>query len=152
MNSKPQPEQTVMFRDPMEAGAKPIVIELRGIIVHYKEKGETKILRGVPSFKTGKCAIGWIDKATKRVMARPMTLPEHKTWMTLATQRIECQLRSILQITDEKIRMAARPRSWIASLLPLDDSWTWVPELKIQSRLCGPGEEEGATITITRLT
>jgi hypothetical protein len=141
-----------MFPTAPEAGYTPLVLEINGITVPYKKEGKDKLLRGVPSFKTGKTAFAWKDKVSGKIMARPVTLPEHKKWMELATRAIECQLRSAFQITDAKIRTVAQPRSWIASLMPLDDSWTWIQELIVNSRLCLPGEEEGATIEITRLS
>jgi hypothetical protein len=142
-----------MFAAPAATGHTPVVIELSGIEVIYKDRASStpKILRGIPSFKTGKTAFGWLDRATNKIMARPLTLPQHAKWMKLAILSIESQLRSALGITDAKIRTAASARSWIASLLPLDDSWRWCPEITVTSRLCRDGEEEGATITITRL-
>jgi hypothetical protein len=140
-----------LFSNQMASGAKPIVIEVRGITVKYKREGKERILKGVPSFKTGKCAIAWWDPVKKKAMGRPMTLPEHRKWMDLAILRIESTLRCTLAITAEKIRTVARPHLWIASLVPLDDSWSWVRELRVKSQLCEPGQE-GATITITRLT
>lgn len=149
MNTDSGCSSQVLLKMP-EATGQSLVLEIKGITVRYKKEGKEKLLTGVPSFKTGKLAFGWIDKVTKKVMARPLTKPEHAKWMDLAIRNIECQLRSAFQITDERIRTAASPRSWIASLMPLDDSWAWVPELNVRSELCAPGDE-GATITITRL-
>lgn len=142
-----------MFASQMAATHAPIVIEVRGIEVVYVKEGKKHLLKGVPSFKTGKGAFAWKDKQSGKLMARPVTKPEHKKWMELAIRRIESTLRSTFQITDEKIRTVASPRLWIASLVPLDDSWRWCPEetIRVSPNLCAP-EEEGATITITRLT
>ncbi len=134
-----------------ESGSRPITLELSGIEVNWQEKGVLKTLRGIPSFKTGKTAFGWIDKLTRKVMARPLTLPHHKKWMELAILSIESQLRCALEITDARIQTVASPRSWIASKVPLDDSWTWCREILVTSRLCADGEPEGATITIQRI-
>lgn len=154
-NSKTGCSEADLFADQTAPTYTPIVIDVSGIEVPFKVKGkkgiETHWLRGVPSFKTGKTAFGWLDRATNKIMARPLTLPQHAKWMALATLSIESQLRSALGITDAKIRTVASPRSWIASLLPLDDSWAWVPELPVISRLCRPGEKEGAEIRIERL-
>lgn len=150
MNSK----QEDLFKTPSPAiGSLLVTIELRG-------------LGAVPSFKTGKLAFGWMDTKTAvvatfngelwvrkrgmRIMARPLTKPEHQAWMKVASSRIESQLRSALATTGVAIQTAASPRSLIATLLPLDDCWTSFRELRIKSELCAPGEE-GATITIERL-
>lgn len=144
-------EQRDLFKTPQqENGFPPITIELRGLELTYEKDGQKHILRGIPSFKTGKMAIGWRDKMTGRIMARPLTLPEHKRMMELITLSIESQLRSALNLTTERIQMVACPRSLIASLMPLDDAWTWLREISVRSDLCGPGEE-GATITIQRI-
>lgn len=134
----------------MECTGSKVVIHLTGIEVPYKRDGKTCVLRGIPSFKTGKTAFGWWDKFTRKIMARPLTLPEHRKWMDLATLSIESQLRSAFQITEEKTRTVASLRSWIASRLPLDDSWAWCPSIVVQCELCQPGEE-GATVVIERI-
>src|SRR5438128_10784787 len=126
MNSNAQSEQTTLF--PMGAeDSKKLVLEVSGIKVSFRVKGDPNLhwLTGVPSFKTGKTAFAWRDKATGKIMARPLTLPHHKKWMELAIRSIESQLKSAFGITDQKMLTAASPRSWIASLAPLDDSWTW---------------------------
>jgi hypothetical protein len=131
----------------------PIILELKGI-------------GPIPSFKTGKRAFAWIDSKSATVMAykgeiwyrkrglkamaRPITLPEHMEWMKKAISLIESQLRSVFQTIGVEIRMAACPRSRIATLLPCDDCWTSFRELVVKSELCAPGQE-GATITIERL-
>ena len=140
--------QQDLFQEPK---LPPITIVIQGIEVPYKRDGKMHVLRGVPSFKTGKTAIGWLDKLTNRIQARPLTLPEHKKWMELATRSIECQLRSCLQITGQKIQTVASARSWIASRIPLDDSWTWCTQITVNSRLCQPGEKPGAIMVIERI-
>lgn len=145
-------EQKDLFKtQQLVTGSRPVTIELRGLEVQWREQGKLRTLKGIPSFKTGKTAFGWIDRQTNKVQARPLTLPQHKKWMELATLSIESQLRSALGITEEKIRTVASAQSWIASQMPLDDSWTWVPEILVKCRLCEPGEAEGATILIERL-
>jgi hypothetical protein len=139
--------------DPV-AGHVPVTIEVKGIVVKFRVKGDPRdhFLSGVPSFKTNKTAFAWRDPKTGKLMARPLTQPHHKKWMELAIRSIELSLRSAFGITDEKIQTVASPRSWIATKMPLDDSWTWCPEILVRSRLCGPNEEEGATIEITRIS
>lgn len=150
MNSNQPCSQEDLFKTAPATGMPRVVLQLRGITVQYTKDGKSHTLRGVPSFKTQKTAFGWFDKASGKIMARPLTLPEHKKWMELAIHSIESQLRSIFQITDAKIRTVASPQSWIASLVPLDDSWTWCPEISVKSELCEPGKE-GATILIERI-
>ncbi len=154
MNSTVQQSPKDLFSGLTDSTASPVVIEVSGIRVSFRVKGDPKLhwMTSIPSFKTQKTAVAWRDKVSGKIMARPLTQPHHKKWMELATISILSQLLSALKITDEKILTAAQPRSWIASLLPLDDAWTWCPELIVKSRLCRPGEEEGAEIRITRLT
>ena len=153
MNGKPPCSEKDLF-SPQEAGYAPFTIELQGITVKFKVKGDRELhtLSGIPVFKTGKKAIAWKDKVTGKLMARPITLPQHQKWMELATLSIESSLRSAFGITDAKIQTVASPQSWIATKMPLDDSWTWCPDIQVKSRLCRPGEQEGATIEITRLS
>lgn len=156
-NSKPSCEQKDLFAT-RSAGRTPIVIEISGIKIPFKVKAKAKDggtdthwLTGIPSFKTGKTAFAWKDKVTGKIMARPLTLPHHAKWMDQAILSIASQLSCALGITEQKIRTVASARSWIASLVPLADSWHWLPEQIVRSRLCRPGEEEGATITIERI-
>lgn len=149
-----------------QTGNPSIVIELKGIVVHFKYKRVAKTLSGIPTFKSGKKVLAWIGKAglimewmggkwwarrdTIRIQSTLLTLPQHQKWMDQAILSIESQLRSALRLTDEKIRTVASPRSWIASYVPLDDSWTWVPEIVLKSEKCDEGQE-GATIVIERI-
>jgi hypothetical protein len=143
-------QQGSLFNQTAPMPSQPIVLTIKGIEVPYTRDGKSHVLRGVPSFKTGKTAFAWRDKATGKIMARPLTLPEHRKWMELAILSLESQLCSALQITAAKIQTVASPRSWIASRVPLDDSWTWCPEITVRCELCAPGEE-GATITVERI-
>jgi len=137
---------------PTEAIPKPIVIVIKGIRVPLKKEPgkDQRYLTAVPSFKTGKMAFGWMDPVSKKIMARPLTNPDHKKWMDQAILSIESQLLCALQITREKMRMVASARSWIALRVPLDDSWRWCPEILVKSESCAPGDE-GAVIEIHRL-
>ena len=144
--------QQKAFTDLMPKTA-PIVIQITG--------------RGpIPSFKNRKRTFAWIDKASRiteffrsfwwirkdsiKIMARPITEEREREWMESAILSIESQLRCALAITADTTRTAAALRSLIASRAPLDDSWTWCPEVTIKSELCEVGQE-GATIEIVRL-
>lgn len=143
-------QQGSLFNPTAPTPREPIVLTIKGIEVPYQRDGKSYVLRGIPSFKTGKTAFAWRDKATGKIMARPLTLPEHRKWMELAILSIASQLRSALAITDAKMQTVASPRSWIASRVPLDDAWTWCPETIVRCELCERGEE-GATITVERI-
>jgi len=110
---------------------------------------EIKGLGKVPSFKNAKRAFAWMDKKTGKIMARPITLPEHREWMQKAARLFESQLRSAFQIATGATPMDASLRSLIASLPP-DDCWTAIPEHFVKCELCESGNE-GATIVIERL-
>lgn len=119
---------------PTEAGAKPLVLEVKGI---------------VPSFKTQKTAYGWRDKKTGKIFARPATLPEHKEWMQKTVADFVSQLLSASPTTETGTLTVATLRSLIASL-PRDDTWQYLPVTSLKSELCHPGDE-GATIVIESL-
>src|SRR5882724_4188420 len=106
MNFPTQSQQKVLFPMETEAFAKPLVLEVKGIRIPFRIKGDPKLhwLTGIPSFKTSKTAFAWRDKATGKLMARPLTLPHHKKWMEQAIRNIESQLRYAFGITDEKIQ------------------------------------------------
>lgn len=168
MTSKESTGQKDLFSVPMAKNSfgPPIVLELKGIVIPFQKDHTTHYLRGIPTFKNSKRVMAWLDKAKKlvtfmngfywvrqdtiRIQNTLMTLPQHQKWMDQAILSIESRLRSVLQITDKKIQTVASARSWIASKVPLDDSWTWCPEIVLKSEKCEEGEE-GATIVITRL-
>lgn len=128
-------EQKGLFENQTVAGPGRIVLTVSGVI---------------PSFKTQKTAYGWRDKASGKIFARPATLPEHKEWMRKTVLDFAAQLLSASQISESTTSMDAARRSLIASLPP-DDTWTVIPEISLKGRLCGPGEQPGATITIERI-
>jgi hypothetical protein len=100
----------------------------------------------VPSFKTQK-------KATiNRQTGKPFlyTKKEHKAFMTNVTSGFLCQLRSAIPIEDVETLTERQVRSLIASLLPLDDCWTNIPQLHVNVTLCAKGDE-GADILIEPL-
>jgi len=100
----------------------------------------------VPSFKNSKQIVQ--NPKTKRPML--ITDPKKRKWMNEATRVIESQLRSCIQTCGIATPTAKDARSWIASSMPLDDSWVWVKENSDNSRRVSSGEE-GAIITIERI-
>lgn len=105
-----------------------------------------KQLGHVPAFKTQKSA------AINRETGHPMVVSSGKTkrWMAACIQSLESQLFCITQIGNGETPTAPSPHSSIASSLPLDDSWAWIPEQHLYAQLVKPGEE-GATIIIEKL-
>jgi hypothetical protein len=144
----------------------PITLELKGIVVNFTRDHKQYCLTGIPTFKNSKRMMSWLDKARKKltffqgswwvrkdtikIQSALITLPQHQEWMDQAIRNLESQLRSALQLTDKKIQTVASPRSWIASRVPLDDAWTWCPEIILKSEKCEAGNE-GATILIERI-
>lgn len=106
---------------------------------------EIKGLGHVPSFKNNKSIFR--NQKGKPFIA---TKPIRKKWMEQATHLIELQLLSASQTAMPEILTAQSLRSWIASVMPLDDSWQWVNELHIKT-VKVPKGEEGAYIVIERL-
>lgn len=70
--------------------------------------------------------------------------------MEKVIQSFVSQLTSIMETTSPEILMGQSPQSWIASLLPEDDSWEWIRNSVKSCRKVEPGEE-GATIIIERI-
>jgi hypothetical protein len=104
------------------------------IVLSVKQQGP------VPSFKNNKRVVGkkvFTDKKTKR-------------WMEDCIQNLGSQLFCITQIGSGETPTAPIPHSSIASSLPLDDSWEWIPEQHLYAQLVKPGEE-GATIIIEKI-
>lgn len=114
-----------------EAGAGPLVLEIRG-------------LGPVPSLKNSKRTV--IQEGGK---AKPITSPKVKKWMQTAVAHIASQCLSDTPIIVAGTQTAHLQPFWTA-LLPRDDCWTVIPEINIRCTLCAPGDE-GATITIERL-
>lgn len=94
----------------------------------------------VPSFKNSKMI----------ARGRLITLPARQKWMEQAIRVIESQLRSGSAISEGAISTGPCPLSWIASSLPADDSWQWIPEIRVQVQRVTKGQE-GAEILIERL-
>lgn len=150
--------QKELFKTPKpETGSRPVTIELRG-------------LGPVPSFKTGKKAMAWIDKSTAvyqafqgelwvrkrglRLMARPLTLPEHQKWMERAISLIASQLSSAIATEEEEMRtglLAHCSTPWSTRLAELDDAWTHIPNITVRCELVEPGKE-GASLVLEPLS
>lgn len=105
-----------------------------------------KNLGHVPSFKNNKRAI--LDRKTGKM--RTLTEPKTKQWMEDAIQSFVLQLLWASQTIEGEIPTGHSPHSWIASSLPLDDSWQWIPKLDISCHKVVK-DEEGAQITIEKL-
>lgn len=99
-----------------------------------------------PSFKNNKSIY-----RSKEGLPFIATNAERKLWMQRATRLIESQLLSKFQTTGPETQTAADLQSWIASCVPLDDSWQWVRELNIKT-VRVPKGQEGAEIEITQET
>lgn len=97
----------------------------------------------VPALKNSKRAI--LDSQTGQL--RTLTEKSVKAWMASATGLFVSQLGSTIRTREGATLTGPSLRSWIASSLPLDDCWTVLPDVRIISLLCQPGEE-GAEITI----
>lgn len=94
----------------------------------------------VPSFKNAKRIFG----------SKLVTRKDVKKWMAQCTQSFESQLFCATVIGEGATLTAQLQRSSIASSLPHDDSWDWIPQLEVRAVLCNKGEE-GATVTIEKL-
>ncbi|HEU4345894.1 MAG TPA: hypothetical protein VFU31_30450 [Candidatus Binatia bacterium] len=122
-----------------------IRLEIRGVDNIASFKNQKQII-SLPIKGSQKC------KECGKRDVRPMliTKPERQQQMKSITESLESQLYSALATTGLEITMAPIPLSKIASLLPLDDSRQWIPELCVSTLLVAKGEE-GADITIERI-
>ncbi len=100
---------------------------------------EVQGLGHVPSFKNTKML-------TK---GRLITEPRKRKWMDQCTRSFASQLWSALVTAEDATSTGRRPPCWTASL-PLDDSWQWIPEIKVLARKVKRGDE-GATVLVERL-
>tara|TARA_R110000868_G_scaffold148404_3_gene370345 strand:- start:195 stop:533 length:339 start_codon:yes stop_codon:yes gene_type:complete len=105
-----------------------------------------KNLGHVPSFKNNKRAI--LDRNTGKM--RTLTDPKTKKWMNDCIHGFGLQLNLLFQINAAETATEQLVLSSIASLLPLDDSRHWIPELHIYCEDVDKGIE-GATITIEEI-
>lgn len=78
-----------------------------------------------------------------------ITKPEYQKWMEKCIQGFVSQLSSGTATIEEGMQTGALPQSLIASLMPEDDSWQWIPEIRI---LASKGNHNsGALITIEQI-
>ena len=104
----------------------------------------TLVVRGlgpVPAFKNSKLL----------ARGRLITKPEYKRWMQRCVRAFESQLLSGTATGADATRTVLPPPCSTASLLPEDDCWTFLSDIRITAELCREGDE-GATVTIERIT
>lgn len=114
--------------------------------------GVTLEVRGnVPSFKNSKMLITRDPRG--RPLRRPMliTNPDFQKRMEEITESLRLQLLSAFQTIEGKTLTGCSLLSSIALSVPEDDCWTRIPDMVLKAKVCGPGEIEGATITIKPL-
>lgn len=140
-----------LFADPTADTARPARVFAP---IHLKVRG----VDNITSFKNSKDIVQLPIKGAQKCQTcgkrpgRPMliTKKERKQQMELITASLESQLFSALATSGLAITMAPIPLCKIASLLPLDDSRQWIPELCVSTLLVAKGEE-GADIMIERI-
>lgn len=98
----------------------------------------------VPAFKNSKALVVINGKP------RMFTKKEYKQWMKRCIRSFESQLFCVTQIGGGGTPTVPLLHSSIASSLPHDDSWDWIPQLSVYAELCPKGEE-GAAIIIEQL-
>ena len=110
------------------------------------------VVKGIgncPSFKNRKRAI--LDSNTGKM--RTLTEPKAKQWMEKCIQSLSSQLLAYSQTTEGGTLTDAQ-RQCLTALLrqsdQFDDSWQWIPEIDIRSRLVEQGQE-GAEVEIEYL-
>lgn len=81
---------------------------------------------------------------------RLITKPETQKWMQQCETAFELQLRSLYQTTVDAMLTAHKLRFWIQSVMFLDDSVKWIPEINMAVKFVPKGQE-GAEIIIERL-
>lgn len=99
---------------------------------------EIKGLGNIPSFKNNKML----------AKGRLITNPENQKWMDRCVHSFESQLISLYQTREDGMRTGRSLQSWIASVLPLDDSVREIinEEILVHHTVKG---QEGAIVTIT---
>lgn len=103
-------------------------------------KLNVKGLGHVPSFKNKKML----------TRGRLITNPENQKWMSACEAAFVSQLLSEYQTKETGMPMVRSLRSWIACVMPLNDSVRSVRKVTIEVEDVAPGEE-GATIEIEQL-
>lgn len=112
---------------------------MKPVVLHVKGAGH------VPSFKNKKRAI--VDARTGK--SRTLTEPKTKEWMAKCEASFESQLRCAYQTIATGTPTVRSLRSWIACVVPLNDSVRHIIEETIRVEFVAPGEE-GASIVIER--
>ena len=79
--------------------------------------------------------------------ARVLMDEKIKKRLEAITRDFVFQLLSESQTSGTMMQTGCSPLSWIASLLPEDDSWKWVPDLTVHCEKVKKGQE-GCEITI----
>lgn len=98
--------------------------------------------------------VGYVIPAMKNskmlTRGRLITKPEYQQRMAGIIRDLESQLNCVSQISGLGTSTVQQQHSWIASSLPADDSWQWIPELNVKAVLVEKGSE-GALITIEEI-
>ena len=81
---------------------------------------------------------------------RLITKPEYQKVIKKIIDGFVSELLSGSAIIGAGMPMDASRRFWIASQLPEDDCWTWIPEITVKGLPCPKGME-GATIEIEEI-
>lgn len=153
---QPSSERDLFGTEP--SGLGPLLLEIRGIAVPQNKSRKDQVASKtsppnyhVPSFKNSKMLVA--KGPNGRPLERPflITKPEFAKWMDLAMQSFESQLLSKCQTGSDGIPAVRSKLFSMLSLLPADDSVNDLKELILTVERVNPGEE-GATITIERLT
>lgn len=100
----------------------------------------------VPSFKNSKMLVMPKGKRSRPLL---ITKPDFQAWMTACVDAFESQLRSEYQTTEAEMVMVRSLPSWIACVMPLDDSVNHISEITLRVIKVNPGHE-GATIEVSR--
>lgn len=108
---------------PLGLGSSKIVLTIKG--------------QHIPGFKNRKLAI----KDKKSGKMRTLTEPSVKARTEAITQSFVSQLLSACQTIEPETLPGCSKLFWIASLLPEDDSWFWIPSQKIDCEMVLKGEE-----------
>jgi hypothetical protein len=116
--------------------------KLTWLLMNSVEKIVLQVSGNVPSFKNKKRAI--LDRNTGKM--RTMTEAKTQKRMEEIIQSFVFQLCCATQTTFVGISTEEQARFLIASLLPEDDSWQWIPELHISCAKVKRGEEGGEMI------
>lgn len=153
MNSTPTSLQRDMFAT-APAGFTPLVLEIKGIAVPPNKSRKDQARKTsrplppnchIPSFKNSKQIVMMGKKPFL------ITKKEFKEWMEKVVQHLESTLLSVCQTGFDATPLVRLRLSAILSRLPADDSVNDLTAGSWKVETVSPGEE-GALITITRLT